>query len=845
MNAAAVREHLRSCMQDCDCAKLEDGIRRARGFVERYDPLLVKAETVLGQWHQECGRPRVLLLEAVTNRCDLLTIMKCIEEAEGHPARRMMKTDLRRAKQLVVETEKAMSTIKPVLASGSADRITSFLNDYGEVLPEEVYQEVATIRDHCLRGSSARRSRSPAQRRGPVRYGDRSIHEPEVSPVRGRIQAEFEGFVHSSTGGLQGTVTSGTIDVAGPELDRHRQLGDSHSRRHTPQMTPPPGNRASVYSPKGGHPGSRDWVTPPKPSPSPYAYRATGGSVQRDVQYGGVQPAHVTPAVYSPYSQSPASVYDDPHHTDCLRLYLLEISCRERVMKEERRACQVIIKEMLHDLNANRTLRVPMRAAPHARAAARSTTPAWPAAAAAPQQSPIPPLHPSRGRPSDSASVRSHTYGTPQYTPEYEVQVPFSPLRLTQAKNLPEEEAKIRREQERREEAERTEREAAHARRVADLLAEEGEAIRIIVLHEVETRESLSQLEAAGRTQTVLFSNAKADIVHYERYERSTISAEEDQERQTLDIKQSYKPHSIEDAGHDRLVQLQREGDRVKTIEAKLLETEHRVKAAMEPSIASLRQDVRAIEENILASVSRLETSMSPPQQDAEPTTPSAASTLKEEITRLQEHHKLAEEALTARAELAQREVATLQEQLASLQQKNQHQHPLEAELQTLTEQKKDLEAQLTQANQRTKEKAEERAQLVEELRAARDELKKMRTGQTPVPSLEQFIRGATGMIMDEQRGRFSIWEKEHGDRSSEEVTLFRMLQALHNTIQLAAVDEPAARGVIVTEELSSMSGLEQSPEIKQLFSLLEDLASQAGGESIADLDEFDDIIDV
>ncbi|KAJ9446099.1 hypothetical protein DIPPA_27852 [Diplonema papillatum] len=80
-------------------------------------------------------------------------------------------------------------------------------------------------------------------------------------------------------------------------------------------------------------------------------------------------------------------------------------------------------------------------------------------------------------------------------------------------------------------------------------------------------------------------------------------------------------------------------------------------------------------------------------------------------------------------------------------------------------------------------------------------------------------------MIVYEQRGRFSIWEKEHGDRSSEEVTLFRKLQALHNTIQHAAVDEPAARGVIV---LSSMSGLEQSPEIKQLFSLLEALASQA-----------------
>eukprot|EP01065_Artemidia_motanka_P048033 TRINITY_DN7660_c0_g3_i1.p1 TRINITY_DN7660_c0_g3~~TRINITY_DN7660_c0_g3_i1.p1 ORF type:complete len:944 (+),score=248.05 TRINITY_DN7660_c0_g3_i1:39-2834(+) len=150
------------------------------------------AGMLLADGRRACGSHRERLAQAVRSKPhDIRHIIHCVEAAErDRVAAGWMRTELKEAKQLVVDIEQARGSIQKVLQSGDPGVIGQFIRRYGGVLPDDVRLEVASIHSLCTSRASPVTSGTPST---PVLATPPPAAPPDLAgsdtPRTARVQA--------------------------------------------------------------------------------------------------------------------------------------------------------------------------------------------------------------------------------------------------------------------------------------------------------------------------------------------------------------------------------------------------------------------------------------------------------------------------------------------------------------------------------------------------------------------------------------------------------------------------------------------------------------------------------
>ena len=967
---AAAREALRQAVRDRDLLRLEDALAAARGHVEPAE--VADAEDTLRGWLRACGGLRDELAAAMQRREDLPQMVEKIAAAEASASRALLRGYVRRAKNLVVATERAMKAIKPALDSGSAVVVDSFLSLHGGVLPDDVYKEVAALRETYLRTpnpatppttthgsmrgpvstppspSPAAAAATSAQRRVPLSAGAvvAATSAPPATPlpptattsthyVTASISGRFEGYVERSLSPGQPDVVhaaQGVIDGALSDVVECGGGGAAAATTSPPPSrpprashscaSPPPAVQLRLHAGGGGAAGHRT----PRPPQTPAAMAsaaaaAAAASSARRSQTSVVSPPHSahryhTPRTSSPHYRHPADFADHPaaasaaaaaaggggglpalphhphapaqtathqsvrqtsypqssrgfhsavrstpgrphsaapspprwaspppqaavvratsqsvedsHHTERLRLYLAEISRREALHREERRACQQILKEMVGDLSTSKTLRI------SAWGGTTHSSPPPPPPPALPLSppSPPPPLATS------SAAARD----------EYAEAVLHG---ITQPKLFPDEEEAILREQQRAIDERRRAHQLRLRRLVAQVEAEQAVEAEILAKHEEAAFGQLARRAAVSGEQVALLLHARAEFAALEARFRAEASGEEAEARAALEELIAFEAARLAET-HDRLAKLEREECRIRTMEAKLaaLQTQtpqavspqrdDDVAAARPPSPPSPQQAEGGGEE-----ARRLLVALATAEQRAERAEANLAA-LRVDLEAAGRSRAAAaaasEAAAAALTDAVARAEAAAHEEAGVLRAAAEQAEAARAAMVARAEAAGEEEAAAKRAlEEATAKLARVEAAAVAEAAAAAAavaaaEAEVAAVQERSAASVDGFVRGAVEMIHDEQRGRYSMWEHEVRMRTVEEDDRHQQLRNLHAAAHLASAEEPLARAVWEEKEQAGRAALEQSPELMQLFSMLED--DVATEESSSDADE-------
>ena len=894
-----MRSTLATAVRDGDCGRLEEALRKARPLLGETDPQVCEGNDVAANWRAQCGPARTELLAAIKERRDLPKLVEAVQRAEQHPRTTLMRSDVRRAKNVVVITEEAMRAIKPALDSTDVAVVDGFLQQYASVLPQEVFHEVTTLRDSYSR---SRTSRSPHT----ASPSPASPASPRSASLSANFEGNFKGYVNTDnmhvSGVIEGKLKDGDLTrlitslsprrkgeeegVTGfepsPRRSRHGPGSSAPLRTPLPPKTPDsayfPGSAMRSTSSYSASPAAAAAMPAPNPppaahhTPSPQMFKAIPRSVSRDANGGtfrqvGFSPHHRhttslprrgEPSAVSVRSRTVSTSIDEARHTERLRLYLQEINSREKHMREERRACQHILKEMVGDLSVSKTLRLPV------------TT-----------QSPRNPAY-----------IEVHS-------------------NLIHAKPLPEEEEAMRREQQAHFEEARRVRRRALEEDTRLLAAEQMLEYETIVRHEADAVVMILKKYELGINQVLLFCRIREDVANLEHRNRNDIVQDEallwDELEETLTFRKDQAAYA-----ENRVSQFEHEDVRIKTMEAKLAAL---LTPRIEQHLGDFKRDLCDRLEGIEQSLSptHAATTSSTSAQPAAGTTsaPSATSptgdsdlhrlfvslaaaekraeeaevSLREANLALQEKQGALQSAASAR-DVAERDAASMREQISSgahtadltgLQTevdrlkseademaafKETMEEEKRALIAKLDAEKKDLGRQLEEISQSHSSRVEEKhvllreleqeraarkelqenqiqhdaektefAQLKADLMEARNELAKLHKGERDMPSRDDFLRGAMRMLMDEQEGRYAMWKDEFCKSQTTEFENYRELMALSNTmtLHLSEVQEPSARTFVMDDALEGLSEIEKHPVVLRLFEMI---AEGVGSES-------------
>eukprot|EP01060_Flectonema_neradi_P009191 TRINITY_DN16573_c0_g1_i1.p1 TRINITY_DN16573_c0_g1~~TRINITY_DN16573_c0_g1_i1.p1 ORF type:complete len:842 (+),score=222.90 TRINITY_DN16573_c0_g1_i1:39-2564(+) len=832
MDANACAWQIEQAIRSCDIAKLEKVLKEGRHYIDQRDVLVLEAEETLQTWSRRCGIVRRLLLEAVDNRSDLTALVSKITDAESHPHARLMRTDIRQAKNLVVETKKAMQAAKPALDSQNPEVIRSFLQQFGSVLPEDVLEEVREIMDTCLRGRQ--RSQSPTSvRTEPSHSSARRIEgtfegtlqeHNSISRVRGRIDGVFDSSVVDST------PTPVPAPLPTPTPARSYSPGfrrtplppttpDSEyiplSARYSPSPYPPPSQQRPPVGGSGWrsqsstlHNNRNNIITPVAATatpPTPYTNNrrshVVDSSVDRNVHN-----------IRVPAPQLRLLTPDNAFQTACIRLGLHEVNGRDQIMSDERRNCQFILKEMVIHLNLCRT------------------------------------------------SKRHHTRSM---TPV---------VHVTQPKGFPEDEFLFEKKIADQELKEDNWRKRLLTTGIAHLEEEAKGVITTIAQYEADAWSNLVRIIQLNYSQVTFVLKARDDLTQFEGEARKDVARDERRAREDLASAEKFDFEHKQST--DRLTQLQREDSRVKGIEAKLQEAAIlRLRDSVEPALRDIPKIKQSLED-VQQTVMRLETMGSAsPARDTIPDeqvqiqasqieelnskldTLSKESRAKSDLAaNLQqkladataiENEKRAElesmkqqvdllkaeasertaalqesDNLKKDAQIAKEELLTLRNEVETLRREitesasalKTAETNAKQQLLTLEEEKN---SELTSAQQTIAALRDEVTQKELALQSAEARLEEAKTAMEQ--RMNSFMSSAVELLQDEAVGRYSMWEDELLTRNRRNNSIRHTSEILHTFL----VEEPQQRDFTQKDLLEEADQIDQSEEVMQLFASL------------------------